>query len=357
MVIVRTPLRISFLGGGTDHPIWFRQHGGCVLSTTINKYVYLQMRKLPSIFDHNYRVVWRIVEQATEIGDIEHPVVREVLRNYFPEVPKRFEIIYNADLPSRSGLGSSSAFTVALLQGLWAQQRRLISHADLASEAIYVEQELLKEPVGCQDQIAVAHGGLNRIDFKRDGKFEVMPLPLNVEKKEMLESHMMLFFTRFQRSAGVIEATKIQNFDKKQDNLHRMAELVEEGQKILLDPDAPIEDFGALLHEGWQMKRDLSSAVSNSDIDIAYNAAMQAGASGGKLLGAGGGGFMLFLVQPEYQDNVREALRDLVEVPVRMESRGSHIALFDPEMDAVDRDNEHLRSRASYVRSVAAASG
>ena len=342
MVIVRTPLRVSFLGGGTDHPTWFRQHGGAVLSTTINKYVYLQMRKLPSIFDHNYRVVWSKVEQVKDVSEIDHPVVREVLRNYFPDAPKRFEIVYNADLPARSGLASSSAFTVALLQGLWAQQGKLISQAELAREAIYVEQELLKEPVGCQDQIAVANGGLNRIDFLHDGTFHITPLPLPAVKREALESHMMLFFTRFQRSAGAIEATKIQNYEKKQKNLFRMTELVDEGQDVLLDPNAPISRFGALLHEGWKMKRDLSGSVSNNDIDEAYEAAMAAGASGGKLLGAGGGGFMLFIVKPALQNKVRQALSNLVEVPVKMESRGSHLALYDPDMDASTLDASQI---------------
>ncbi|MFY9289054.1 MAG: kinase [Alphaproteobacteria bacterium] len=354
MVIIRTPLRISFLGGGTDHPSWFRQHGGAVLSTTINKYIYLQIRKLPSIFDFNYRVVWRMVEQVAEVDDIQHPVVREVLRHYAPSTLPRLEIAYNADLPSRSGLGSSSAFTVALLQGLAAQQGKIISHPELAREAIFVEQELLKEPVGCQDQIAVAHGGLNRIDFMHDGKFRIMPMPLPAGKREALESHMMLFFTRFERSAGMIEATKVQNYDKKHKELVRLSEIVDEGQNILLNPNEPISRFGAMLHEGWKLKRSLSDSVSNSEIDMAYEAAMEAGATGGKLLGAGGGGFMLFIVKPALQDKVRRALSQFVEVPIRLEDRGSHIALFDPELDAAHTDAEtivHLEKHRANQRS------
>lgn len=334
MVIVRTPLRISFFGGGTDHPSWFRKNSGSVISTTINKYVYLQMRHLPSIFEHKFRIVWGMVELVKEAGDIQHPVVREVLQNYFPEVQKNLEIVYNADLPARSGLGSSSAFTVALLQGLWAQQGQIIAQAKLAKEAIYVEQELLNEPVGCQDQIAVAYGGLNRIDFMHDSEFRVTPLPLSAQRREDLESHMMLFFTRFERSAGAIEADKVKNFDKKQKNLFEMQDMVDVGQDILLNFQEPMSRFGNLLHESWKLKRELAESVSNNDIDDAYNAGMAAGASGGKLLGAGGGGFLLFIVKPSLQNKVRQALSNLVEVPVRMENRGSHIVLYDTELDA-----------------------
>ncbi len=344
MIITRTPLRVSFLGGGTDHPTWFKENGGAVISTSINKYVYLNMRRLPSIFDFNQRIVWRIIEEVSEIEDIKHPVVRAVLGHYFPEADKRFEIVYNADLPSRSGLGSSSAFTVAFLQALWAQQGKLISQADLAREAMFVEQELLKEPVGCQDQVAVTYGGLNRIDFLPDGTVRVAPLPLSAQKKEALESHMMLFFTHFERSAGAIEASKIENFAKKQRNLARMQEMVDEGQRLLLNPGEPISSFGALLNEGWKLKRDLSDQVSNNDIDDAYEAAVAAGASGGKLLGAGGGGFLLFIVKPDLQQKVRDALKGLVEVPIRIEDRGSHLALYDPDMDSAVTDIRTVHS-------------
>ncbi len=352
MVITRTPLRISFLGGGTDHPSWFRQHGGAVLSTSINKYIYLQIRHLPSIYDFNYRVSWRIIEQEKNLADIQHPVIREVLSNYFRDESTRYEIAYNADLPSRSGLGSSSAFTVGLLQGLWARQGRLVSQRELAREAMYVEQELLNETVGCQDQVAVAYGGLNRIDFMPDGEFRVTPLPLSLDRQHALESHVMLFFTRFERSATAIEAQKIRNFDLKSDSLHRMRSMVDEGQDILLNPRDPISRFGVLLHECWKLKRDLSDAVSNADIDEAYEAAMAAGASGGKLLGAGGGGFLLFIVKPDLQNKVRAALGKLVEVPVRMENRGSHIVLFDPELDSAVTD---LRSVHDLERRISGA--
>ncbi|MBV8061206.1 MAG: kinase [Alphaproteobacteria bacterium] len=351
MVIVRTPLRISFFGGGTDHPTWFREHGGAVLSTSINKYVYLQMRRLPSIFSFNYRVSWRMLEEVKTVAEIQHPVVREVLGNYFKKTPPRFEIVYNADLPGRSGLGSSSAFTVALLQGLWAQYGRLISNYDLALEAMHVEQDLLKEAVGCQDQVAVSVGGLNRIDFLQNGPFRVTPLPLMNKRREELESHMMLFFTHYQRSASAVETDKLRNFAKKQANLHRMREMVDEGQNILLNPNASISEFGKLMHEGWCLKRDLSSAVSSSDIDDAYEAAMKAGASGGKLLGAGGGGFLLFMVEPERQKAVRDALPQLVQVPIKMETRGSHLAMFEQGLDAAS-DADFYDDQASQTAEI-----
>ena len=352
MLIVRTPLRISFFGGGTDHPLWFRQHGGAVLSTTINKYIYLNMRRLPSIFDFNYRIVWRIIEEVKEVGEIKHPVVREVMRNYFANIPKRFEISYNADLPSQSGLASSSAFTVALLQGLCADAGKLISNNELAREAINVEQNLLKETVGCQDQIATAYGGLNHIRFTKDGEFHVSPVPVSMERRSELEQHLMLFFTKFQRSANEIEIAKLKNYDSKQASLHRMAGMADEGQGLILSNREPMDRFGALLDEAWQLKRDLSTSVSSSDIDGAYKAAMEAGASGGKLLGAGGGGFLLFIVKPAWRKKVRQALSSLVEVPVKLESRGSHLALYDPTLDNFDNGlpvHEAAKSRVGVA--------
>jgi D-glycero-alpha-D-manno-heptose-7-phosphate kinase len=332
MVIVRTPLRVSFFGGGTDHPTWFEKNPGCVLSTTINKYIYLQMRRLPSIFDFNHRVVWSKVEQCVDLNDIEHPVVREVLRHYCDEDNRRFEVVYNADLPSRSGLGSSSAFTVAFLQALAVQKGQIMTKKDLAREAIRVEQDLLKEPVGSQDQIAVAYGGVNRIDFLPGGEFQVTPLPLSSTRREEFESHIMMFFTRFTRSASKIEETKVKNFDAKRKQLERMAEMVPEAQDVILNSKTPIEEVGKLLHEGWMLKRELSGSVSSPAIDEAYDAAIAAGASGGKLLGAGGGGFLLFIVRPSLQPAVRAALSGLVEVPIKFEREGSQVVLFDPDL-------------------------
>lgn len=345
MVIVRTPLRMSFFGGGTDHPGWFQQHGGAVLSTSINKYIYIQMRRLYSFFDFNYRVLWSKVEQTRTVDEIEHPVVRGALKHFWQE-DRGLEIVYNADLPSRSGLGSSSAFTVSILQALWAQKGQIISKRELAQLAIHVEQNILKEPVGCQDQVAVAYGGLNRIEFLPDGDFRVNPVPLSRTRVEDLESHMMMFFTGFTRAAGKVEEEKMKDLDAKQKTLFRMQELVPLAEHVLTSQSEPLSSFGDLMDESWQLKRSLAGTVSNTDIDDAYRAAVDAGASGGKLLGAGGGGFLLFIVEPRYQDAVRTALRGLLEIPVRLENEGSKIAMYDPDLTS-------LQGAKPYIAAVA----
>jgi D-glycero-alpha-D-manno-heptose-7-phosphate kinase len=333
MIIVRAPLRVSFFGGGTDHPTWFqRPEPGAVLSTSIDKYIYIQLRRLPAVFDFNYRVVWRMVEQVRNLDDIEHPIVREVLRHYASDDDCGYEVVYNADLPARSGLGSSSSFTVAMLHAFLANHGRLVTKSFLGKEAIRLEQDILKEPVGCQDQLAAAYGGLNRIDFAANGGNTVTPVGVSPARKGLLESHLMLFFTHFVRSASGIEAQKIESFDEKTAQMRRIYAQVAEGEDILASDARPIAEFGELLHEAWEQKRALSSAVSNPDIDAAYDKARAAGAIGGKLLGAGGGGFLLFFVPPEKQANVRAALDGLTYVPISMESAGSSVVLHAPEL-------------------------
>ena len=329
MILVKTPLRISFFGGGTDHPVWFRENGGAVLSTTIDKYVYLQMRRVYQIFDYNYSVVWSKLEKVKESKDIEHPVVREVLRKYWKD-QRGLEFIYNADLPARSGLGSSSAFTVALLQGLWAELGKIASKHELATLAIDVEQNLLHEPVGCQDQVAVAYGGLNKVNFHKEKIFDVNVMPTSYTRKTQLESSMMLFFTGFTRDAGSVEQDKMSNLNQKSRSLNRIHTMVSEAEEILLNESNDLNLFGELLDEGWKLKRSLSNQVSNSKIDDIYQAAKESGATGGKLLGAGGGGFLLFYVRPEHKENVRERLRGITEVPIKFESEGSKIMMFEP---------------------------
>lgn len=335
MIIIRTPLRVSFFGGGTDHPDWFnRPEGGAVLSTSINKYVYIQLRRLPAVFDFKYRVVWRKVEQVGAISEIEHPVVRAVLEHYGAPDDPGFEIIYNADLPARSGLGSSSAFTVGMLHAFMAERGVYMAPRSLASEAIRVEQELLNEPVGCQDQVAVALGGLNRIDFHGANQFTVSPVTASLARREALESRLMMFFTGFTRSAGAIEAAKKQSFEDKQAQLRRMYEMVAEGESILSNERTELDEFGALLHEGWLHKRGLASAVSNPEIDDYYTAAREAGALGGKLLGAGGGGFLLFYVPDGARQRVLTALDHLVHVPFGFGREGTRAVVFDPELSS-----------------------
>ena len=334
MIIVRSPLRVSFFGGGTDHPSWFnRPEPGAVLSTTINKYIYVQLRRLPAVFDFNYRIAWGMLEEVETINEIQHPVVREVLRHYAgADQETGYEIIYNADLPSKTGLGSSSAFTVSLLHAFFGNRERLCSKVQLAREAIFVEQQLLKETVGCQDQIAAAHGGFNRIDFSPDGNHRVTPLRIGVARQAELENSLMMFFTGFTRSAEDIERRKVAKFKDRTSELRGMYEMVNEGERIALDPSRPIADLGDLLHQAWVAKRSLDESVSNATIDERYEAALKAGALGGKLLGAGGGGFLLMFVPPDRKPAVMAAMKGLSHVPLRMERDGTSVVLYNPEL-------------------------
>lgn len=343
MIITRTPLRVSFFGGGTDHPVWYQAgNPGAVLSTSINKYVYMILRPLPPIFDFNYRVAWRILEQVKTIDEIQNPVVREVLRNYAPSDGTGYELAYNADLPARSGLGSSSSFTVSALHALNQHLEHETSKAYLTREAIRVEQEFLSEPVGSQDQTAAAYGGLNRIDFRQNGDIDVEPVDISPRRKALFQDHLMLFFTRFTRDAGKIEADKVQNFDAKAQQLNKMYGMVEKGCEILEDRNIPMIEFGKLLNEAWQSKRSLAASVSNPAIDRMYDVSIEAGASGGKLLGAGGGGFLLLFVSPEKQQKVRQAIATYdvgggirpIEVPFGLDSTGSEVILHNREFFA-----------------------
>jgi D-glycero-alpha-D-manno-heptose-7-phosphate kinase len=341
MIIVRTPLRVSFFGGGTDHPSWFNHYGpGAVLSTTIDKYVYISLRYLPPVFDFKYRLSWRIVEQKNTLDEIEHPVIREVLRHYAPNPDVGFEMAYNADLPAQSGLGSSSAFSVAALHALSAHEGLAYSKLSLAKDAIRVEQNLLSEPVGSQDQTAVAFGGLNRIDFRKDQELSVAPIEISAYRRSQLESHLMMFFTGFTREASKVESSKIASFATRTKEMERLYEHVSLGEAILRDEGKSIHEFGELLHDAWVQKRALSNSVSNTSIDEIYQAAQEAGALGGKLLGAGGGGFVLLFVPPEAQPRVYHKLVSLklandlspVHVPFKFENKGSEIVMHQPEL-------------------------
>lgn len=333
MIIVRSPLRVSFFGGGTDHPAWFeRGESGAVLSTTIDKYVYVQLRRLPAVFDFNYRIAWGMLEEVASINEIKHPVVRCVL-NQFANEDTGYEVIYNADLPSKTGLGSSSAFTVSLLHAYFGNLGRLCSKPFLAREAIRVEQQLLLETVGCQDQIAAAHGGLNRIDFAANGEHRVKPLHISAGRRAELEGGLMMFFTGFTRSADAIEKKKVARFDDRTEELRNLYAMVDEGEQILFDTRRSMHEFGELLHQAWTIKRRLDASVSNDMIDHYYLTARQAGAIGGKLLGAGGGGFLLMYVPQDRQADVKAALSNLTHVPVRMEQNGTAVVLFNPDLD------------------------
>ncbi len=328
MIISRTPFRISLFGGGTDYPTWFREHGGAVLGLAIDKYCYISVRRLPPFFEHRSRIVYSRVELVKAVSEIQHPSVRAILSDM--DVKDGIEIHHDADLPARSGLGSSSAFTVGLLNALYALNDKMISKPDLAREAIRIEQDVLKEQVGSQDQIWAAYGGLNRFDFMPDGTFAVAPVILSPARRKELNRSLMLFFTGFSRFATDFAQDQVKNIGNRKSQLMAMRKMVDTGIEILLNEKTPLSELGALLHESWQLKRELADTVSNQQIDEIYEAARAAGAIGGKLLGAGGGGFMAFFAEPEVQPAVCERLKSLIHVSVGIDNDGSKIVLYQP---------------------------
>lgn len=328
MIITRTPFRISFFGGGTDYPTWFRRHGGEVLATTIDKYCYISCRRLPPFFEYKHRIVYSHIENVMSAEQIQHPAVRAVMT--WQHVTEGLEIHHDGDLPARSGLGSSSSFTVGLINALAALNGRQISKAGLAHAAIHVEQNVIGESVGSQDQISAAYGGFNWIEFQRDGGFLVEPVILHQARKQALHSHLMLCFTGFSRIASDVAKSQIDNMRQRVTELTKMRAMVADAVQILRDENCRIEEFGKLLDEGWRYKRSLSDRVSTPEIDAMYEAAITAGALGGKLLGAGGGGFLLLFVPPPRQSAVRAALPNVVHVPFQFESSGSRVVLYEP---------------------------
>jgi D-glycero-alpha-D-manno-heptose-7-phosphate kinase len=327
MIISRTPFRVSFFGGGTDYNGWFQDHSGAVLATTIDKYCYISCRYLPPFFEHKSRIIYSKMEHVRgSIDEIEHPSVREVLR--FLNIHEGVEIHHDGDLPARTGLGSSSSFTVGLLNGLYALKGHMVTKEKLAREAIHVEQDMIKENVGCQDQILAAYGGFNLIEFGGTNHLRVQPLTIPSAKSDLLQEHLMLFFTGFSRHASSIAKSQIENIPKKKAELARMYEMVREAVEILNGHD--LLKFGRLLDESWKLKRTLSEEISSAHIDDLYATAIRAGALGGKLLGAGGGGFVLLFVQPSSKDKIRSKLKDLLEIPFKFENLGSQIIFINP---------------------------
>ena len=347
MVISRTPYRISFFGGGTDYPTWYRQHGGSVLAATINKYCYLTCRYLPPFFEHRTRVMYSIIEMCHKVEEIQHPAVRETLR--YLKISRGMEIHHDGDLPSRSGMGSSSAFTVGLLHALLALKGQVVSKKQLAAESIYLEQEVLKESVGSQDQVCAAYGGVNRLTFLPNGDFSVQPLPLSHARLHELNSHLMLFYTGVKRTASDIAASYVGNMGERASLLRQMQEYVEQSSAIL-GSKQDLVAFGELLHKTWLAKRGLGDKVSNPQVDALYDAARSAGAIGGKLLGAGGGGFFLFFVPPERQKKVRQQLSRLIHVPFAFEFSGSQIIFFDLEEDFAKHEKVRAHQQIEAFR-------
>ncbi len=334
MIITRTPFRISFFGGGTDYPVWYRQFGGAVLSTTIDKCCYITCRRLPPFFEYHSRISYSKVENVATNSAIEHPSVRACLQHL--GVSEGVEIHHVADLPARTGLGTSSAFTVGLLLGLYALRDQMRDKHSLAADAIHVEQKVLEEAVGSQDQVSAAYGGFNRINFNVDGSIEAKQILTSRDRLAALQQHCALFFTGFARTASEIAKEQIRMTPHRKHELDMMLQMVNEAEAIITNPNRSLDEFGHLLHESWQVKRTLTQSISNTSLDDIYEAGRNAGALGGKLLGAGGGGFMLFFVPPERRQALRMRLKNLLCVPLAFSNRGSHVVVYEPE-EAYDK--------------------
>lgn len=331
MIITKTPFRISFFGGGTDLPDFYRQYGGEVLSTTIDKYLYITLRHMTQFWEYKHRFVYGSnTELVSDIDEIQHPAIREVMR--FLKIPYGVDLHYNTDIPARSGIGSSSSFTVGLLNALNGLNGKISSKQQLAEDAIYVEQQLIGEAVGSQDQTAAAFGGLNHIIFRPDGGIEVHPLTISKRRTRELNQHLFLVFTGFQRFAKDIEKGKIQRLGSNTDQLLEMKSYVHQAI-TLLNSDEDIAGFGELLNDTWRRKKSLSDRVSNENIDRMYQIGRENGAIGGKLLGAGGGGFMLFFVRPADRPRLKAAFRDYTQVPFAFDCTGSQVIYYRPEED------------------------
>jgi len=326
MIISRTPFRISFFGGGTDYPTWYEKNGGAVLSAAIDKYCYISLRYLPPFFEHKFRVIYTDIENRMSADEIKHPAVRAVLQYFKQELG--LEIHHDADLPARSGMGSSSSFVVGMLNAMYALNGKISSKRRLANEAVFIEQVSLKETVGCQDQIMAAYGGVNHVVISRDGDFIVTPLAVGREVLNELNLHLMLFYTGIKRTASEVASTYVCDLLQKEKQLFAMGDMVKEGISVL-NSGRSLERFGSLLNESWLLKRGLSAAVSNDYIDEIYDAAKSSGAIGGKITGAGGGGFLLLFAKPVFHDRIKERLKKLVYVPIHFDFLGSQIIFID----------------------------
>ncbi|MGA2029939.1 MAG: kinase [Verrucomicrobiota bacterium] len=347
MIISRTPFRISFFGGGTDYPAWYRQNGGAVLAATINKYCYLTCRYLPPFFEHRIRVVYSKIENCHRVDEVVHPSARETLR--FLKMDRGIEIHHDGDLPGRSGMGSSSAFTVGLLHALYALKGQIVGKKRLAVESIHLEQEILKETVGSQDQVCAAYGGVNRINFFQNGDFSVLPTTVSQERLDELNSYLMLFYTGIKRTASDVASSYVTKMEERAGLLNKMRECVDKSCEIL-NGKKDLIAFGELLHEAWLAKRALSDKVSNAEVDSLFDDAREKGAVGGKLLGAGGGGFVLLFVPPKHQAGIKKYFSRLIHVPFKFEFSGSQIIFFDIEEDFSTHDEERTKKQIDAFR-------
>ncbi len=328
MIITKTPFRMSFFGGGTDMEDYFKANGGAVLSTTFDKYCYVNVRHLPRFFDYSTELSYSKTERVTDIDDIQHPAIRNAMKMLDMH---EIRLTYEADLPARSGLGTSSSFAVGMLNAFYALKGKYADKKKLADDAIHLERVLCNEAGGWQDQIAASFGGFNRINFDSDG-YEVLPLIISPERKEKLNNNLLMFFTGFTRfSSDVQRANNVSGTEDKRLKLKKMYDLVNDAEAVLTDKNQDLDDFGRLLDVTWRLKKGTGSAISTGSIDELYEKGLSAGALGGKLLGAGGGGFLVFYVQPEKQSAVREAMKDLMYIPFKFENGGTRVIHYSPE--------------------------
>lgn len=328
MIITKTPFRMSFFGGGTDMEEYFKENGGSVLSTTIDKYCYVNVRHLPRFFDYSTELSYSKIERVTNVEDIQHPAVKNAMKMLDMH---EIRLTYEADLPARSGLGTSSSFAVGMLNAFYALKGKYADKKKLADEAIYLERVLCNEAGGWQDQIAASFGNFNRINFHKDG-YEVVPVIISPERKEQLNNNLMMFFTGFTRfSSNIQKVNNETSFEEKKIQLQKMKEMVDKAEEILCDKSKDIDDFGRLLDKSWKLKKQTGKGISTSEIDELYEKGIKAGALGGKLLGAGGGGFLVFYVQPEKQQKVMETMKNLMYIPFKFENNGTTIIHYTPE--------------------------
>lgn len=327
MVITKTPFRMSFFGGGTDVESFFRENGGAVLSATFDKYCYITVRHLPRFFDYSTDLTYSKNERVNSVNDIEHPAIRNAMKMLDMH---ELRLTYDADLPARSGLGTSSSFAVGMLNAFYALKGKYVDKKRLADQAIYLERSLCNESGGWQDQIAAAYGGLNRINFTGNG-YEVMPVIISPERKQQLNRNLMLFFTGFTRFSSEVQKLNALGKHDKIAQLKEMHKLVDDAEAVLTDRHGDLDEFGHLLDLTWKLKRQVGTAVSTDSIDVLYERGIKAGAIGGKLLGAGGGGFLLFYVPQEYQDTVKAELSELLYIPFEFENKGTQVIHYTPE--------------------------
>lgn len=327
MIITQTPFRMSFFGGGTDMESFFKENGGAVLSTTFDKYCYVNVRHLPRFFEYSSELSYSKIERVKDIEDIKHPAIRNAMKMTHTD---EIRLTYEADLPARSGLGTSSSFAVGMLNAFYTLEGRFVDKRKLADDAIYLERVLCKESGGWQDQIAAAYGGFNRINFGSDG-YQVNPIIISNERKQKLNDNIMMFFTGFSRFSSEVQKNNRLERDEKKKELKEMCRLVDVAEKILVDEQQNLDEFGRLLNYTWKLKKTVGDAVSTDEIDSLYKRGIEAGALGGKLLGAGGGGFLIFYVPQEYQENVKDSLSDLLYVPFQFENNGTRVLYYSPE--------------------------